>query len=42
MAKAPANKLNIDYLVIKCGAPAGLVSLGVLGTIRVMPRVGML
>jgi hypothetical protein len=42
MAKAPAKKLNIDYLVIKCSAPAGLVNLGVLGTIRILPKVGIL
>src|SRR2546430_17581531 len=43
MAKAPSRrKLNVDYLVIKCSAPSGLVSLGVLGTIRILSRVGIL
>src|SRR5260370_32942417 len=43
MAKAPSSrKLNLDYLVINCSAPSGLISLGVLGTIRILPRVGIL
>jgi hypothetical protein len=44
MAKAPSSsrKLKIDYLVIKCSAPFGLVSLGVLGTIRILSRVEIL
>ena len=43
MAKASSSKrLNVDYLVLQCSAPAGIVNLGVLGTVRLMPKVGML
>jgi hypothetical protein len=42
MARAPARKLNIDYMVIKCSAPTGLVCLGILGTLTIRPKLGLL
>jgi len=42
MAKARSKKPNIDYLVLKCGAPSGLVSLGIFGTMHLVPGLTVL